>query len=724
MHSKSRSTSYAPHSIYDSQRRLTQIASPQGILNYGYNDLNQTTRVWTSKTTAATDAITDTLYTYDTYSRLKSVTAIERADELVANSGDTTTYHYDGVGNLDAQVVENGTSAVTTDYQYDALNRLVYMVHFDDLNADLAYDDQTETLFASFAYTLGSRGNRVASSDVIDDGSTVHTYDFTWVYDDLNRLISEELDAGNSALDYTDTYTYDLAGNRLSRTRDKGSDSSIEETTTYTYDANDRLLTETLDSTENGGTADDRFTAYAHDNTNQTGKTVREGLDNTGTIRSQTSMTYNEMGRLASTTVTTYDTLGSQLSETVAEYGYNDTGLRITETTTTDGGTPEVKSFLFDTRNPTGFAQVLEEYIDGVLKQVFTLGHDVIAQTDVTDPQDQDVYTLLSDGHGSTRALLNAVSTITQQYAYDAYGNMLASTGLTTAATAISRHLYSGEWTSSSGQQYLRARFYDPASGTFNRLDPFAGNLNDPQSLHKYLYVHGNPVMFVDSSGRNRGLQAVALGDLAANLVEYGYNSEQAHAALRTGDTQAAFGHFMGILSNLFGIVTAAVALSDINSGGSGPVFAGNIGGAFHGAKASANAINLVGQSTVAVMMGLLFAMSSSTPSGFRGGRHGDTKGPVGDGLDSNHSPADAVSPFRRNDGPAFQMDPRDHQRMTSTGRSREAIAWRKAQQDLIDQGRLRDAVQMDIDEARRLFLDKYDQAINEMLDYITSIGY
>ena len=185
----------------------------------------------------------------------------------------------------------------------------------------------------------------------------------------------------------------------------------------------------------------------------------------------------------------------------VTDYGYNDTGLRITETTTTDGGTPEVKSFLFDTRNPTGLAQVLEEYIDGVLKQVFTIGHDVIAQTDATDPQDHYVYTLLSDGHGSTRTLLSTLGQSVQQYAYDAYGNMLAGTGLTTAAAALTSILYSGQWTMKSGQQYLRARFYDPASGTFNRLDPFAGNLADPQSLHKYLYAHGNPVAFSDPSG-------------------------------------------------------------------------------------------------------------------------------------------------------------------------------------------------------------------------------
>jgi hypothetical protein len=49
--------------------------------------------------------------------------------------------------------------------------------------------------------------------------------------------------------------------------------------------------------------------------------------------------------------------------------------------------------------------------------------------------------------------------------------------------------------------QYLRARYYNPASGTFNRLDPFYGRVGDPQSLHKYLYVHGDPVQGIDPSG-------------------------------------------------------------------------------------------------------------------------------------------------------------------------------------------------------------------------------
>jgi len=50
--------------------------------------------------------------------------------------------------------------------------------------------------------------------------------------------------------------------------------------------------------------------------------------------------------------------------------------------------------------------------------------------------------------------------------------------------------------------QYLRARYYDPATGRFNRLDPFFGELLDPLSLHKYLYVHGDPIQGIDPTGK------------------------------------------------------------------------------------------------------------------------------------------------------------------------------------------------------------------------------
>src|SRR5690606_26863403 len=41
----------------------------------------------------------------------------------------------------------------------------------------------------------------------------------------------------------------------------------------------------------------------------------------------------------------------------------------------------------------------------------------------------------------------------------------------------------------------------NPSSGRLNRLDPFAGNMSDPISLHKYLYAHASPTMGFDPSG-------------------------------------------------------------------------------------------------------------------------------------------------------------------------------------------------------------------------------
>lgn len=74
--------------------------------------------------------------------------------------------------------------------------------------------------------------------------------------------------------------------------------------------------------------------------------------------------------------------------------------------------------------------------------------------------------------------------------------------------------LYSGEqFDVDIQQQYLRARWYDQNNGRFNRLDPFFGNNEDPQSLHKYAYVHGNPVNSIDPNGLSP--LAISLNSLA-----------------------------------------------------------------------------------------------------------------------------------------------------------------------------------------------------------------
>ena len=143
--------------------------------------------------------------------------------------------------------------------------------------------------------------------------------------------------------------------------------------------------------------------------------------------------------------------------------------------------------------------------------RTYLIGDDVIAQTvdGVTD------Y-LLYDGHGSTRQLaeydsVNDTVSITETYSYDAYGVLLQDednfppTGTQTPGytpAQATNLLYAGEYFNIDAQQYyLRARYYDPLNGRFNQTDPFAGSPQDPQSLHKYLYCHANPINGIDPGG-------------------------------------------------------------------------------------------------------------------------------------------------------------------------------------------------------------------------------
>jgi len=141
---------------------------------------------------------------------------------------------------------------------------------------------------------------------------------------------------------------------------------------------------------------------------------------------------------------------------------------------------------------------VLEQWTDGAHPDItYTIGADIISQS-----SSAGVRHLFYDGHGSTRQLIASDgSTVNDSFSYDAYGVMLGGNPAPGSSPATNL-LYSGEQFDTDMQQYyLRARWYDQNNGRFNRMDPFAGNNQDPQSLHKYLYCHANPVNGIDPSG-------------------------------------------------------------------------------------------------------------------------------------------------------------------------------------------------------------------------------
>jgi filamentous hemagglutinin len=117
---------------------------------------------------------------------------------------------------------------------------------------------------------------------------------------------------------------------------------------------------------------------------------------------------------------------------------------------------------------------------------------------------------------------------------------------------------------------------------------------------------------------------------------------------------------------------------------------------------------------------------SDASSTDVLGGAHRDTSKPVNDGFDSHHCPAKACyadSLISSQDGPAIKMSPEDHKLTASAGSSDEAKAYRAQQQKLLSEGRLDEAIQMDVDDIRSKFGGKYDDNIQQMLEYAKSLN-
>ncbi|HZK00197.1 MAG TPA: RHS repeat-associated core domain-containing protein, partial [Tissierellaceae bacterium] len=76
-------------------------------------------------------------------------------------------------------------------------------------------------------------------------------------------------------------------------------------------------------------------------------------------------------------------------------------------------------------------------------------------------------------------------------------------------------YLYCGEqFNGTTGLYYLGARYMNPSTGTFISMDKYQGTINDPISLHKYLYANANPVMYTDPTGYSSGTLAETIGTI------------------------------------------------------------------------------------------------------------------------------------------------------------------------------------------------------------------
>ena len=289
-------------------------------------------------------------------------------------------------------------------------------------------------------------------------------------YDDANRLLTlTNRNGGTPMSSYS--YTLDNVGNRTQVVDTTGTSTYSyddlyrltgvtypnSDTQSYTYDAMGNRLTKV----NNGNT-----TNYSYDDADQ--MTLADGVtysyDNDG---NQTAAGSDTFGWDAENRLS-----GATVASVSGTYAYNGDGLR---TTRTIGGSGS--AFVWDQN--ANLPVILQDSAGNR----YVYGLDLLTRINGTS---EEWY--LADGLGSTTGLSDGAGGVTGSYAYDVVGAVRAQTGATTEWS------YTGEQNDPTGLQYLRARYYDAATGRFLTQDPLP-------LLQRYAYVGNNPATFVDPSG-------------------------------------------------------------------------------------------------------------------------------------------------------------------------------------------------------------------------------
>jgi RHS repeat-associated protein len=387
-------------------------------------------------------------YTYYASGNVESITSSNP-------NGVSVTLTWDELNRL-STVIDNRlpSGANTAVYTYDPAGNVATATYPNGFQTTFTYDQLSRltamsTPVSSYNYQLGATGNRVSATE--GNGRAL-----TWNYDGIYRLTNETISNDPSKNDGSVSYGLDPVGNRLSANSTLPGINPIA----GTYNADDQISSETYDANGN--------------------VTATEGI--TYTYDSQNHMT-SETGNGKVITMV-YDAFGNRVSKTV------------------NGVT--TRYLIEDDVNPTGLPQVLEEVQNGAAVRTYTYGLQRISESQFIG----NVWTTSFygyDGAGSVRQLTNSAGAVTDEYEYDAYGNSFTKQG-----TTPNNYLYRGEqFDADLGLYYLRARYYNPATGRFASRDPkehtpyeFGRKPLNPARLHKYLYAGGDPVNRIDPMGR------------------------------------------------------------------------------------------------------------------------------------------------------------------------------------------------------------------------------
>ncbi|WP_110514293.1 RHS repeat-associated core domain-containing protein [Herpetosiphon llansteffanensis] len=455
-------------------------------------------------------------WTYDSAGRMATAFDASAQNTATGKTG-VLTYNYDAlnrVSGIQQSLADDPNATWTLGYTYDAAGR-VTLIGGNSYGYDSAGRLQT---VGRGGFTIAQYGYNSttgwAETLTRSEAGTSRAVETT-LYDTLGRVSSITVN-GATGSGTTPTaqltqfgYTYDRASRRVtfSEVQLNGSGTTVTENHSYGYDNLGRLASETAGSTTTG---------YGYD---RAGNRVRVGstnLDYQNNDR-RTGWSYDASGNVLNngTQSYTYDGFNRPTTVTIGansySYRYHDESLvsKSTNGTLTNAFVTDrvgtSYSNLLRISTFVGSDQYDTTYVTG-------LGGIVLHSDQVKNgtPVVNGKNFMVSDAQRTMRMTINSANGARGKQDSDAWGQAVGA--------PISSIRYTGEFSDAqTGLVFLRARWYNPANGSFLSVDPFAGKLLEPQSLHSYTYVHNDPINKVDPSGLFYCTIARAFESLAYN---------------------------------------------------------------------------------------------------------------------------------------------------------------------------------------------------------------
>lgn len=389
----------------------------------------------------------------------------------------TLNLTYDTVGLLTNLSYSDGTNL---NYSYDDANRLTSAT-----GIALGYDAANRLTFSNGIAITRDDGGRIASME-LEPGKRV-----TYSYDRRDLLTSV-----TDWLGGVTRFAYDNGGRLISITRPNGV------VTTYRYDTADRLTG--ITETRAGVTLSS--IALTKDGVGQTTQATREVPLAPTPLPGNRTQTYNDADQIVGSI---YDKMGRLTDDGMRSYTW-DLASRLTSYT---AGLSTV-SFTYDvfrnrlSRSEGGQTRSYVWNYGLGLPSVFIIKDDGrTTRYYIHTPGGSLLYSIEADSNarrfyhydemGSTLFLTDDGGAITDSYAYTPYGELTGSMGTTDNPFTYIGQLGVMDEPGTS-LYYMRARYYDSATGRFLSRDPLGENLFDVKSLNLYHYAAQNPLRFVD----------------------------------------------------------------------------------------------------------------------------------------------------------------------------------------------------------------------------------